>query len=268
LSEQQLHEVALTEEEKDTILSYCGPEPLLVGGQALAFWAVWFKIESPAELGDKVTTDVDFIGSSANAGALNKQLHWTMWKPSLDDATPQTAKLSKRVDNNGIKQIDFLHSIIGLDTKEIRKRAVAIDLPPNAKISILHPIDVLTSRLKNLQLLPEKQNEIGVAQAHLAIKTTSAFLETLLAPSHRRQLLTWVEHIAEIALDKSLGNTLDRYGLDPLKSIPAERIEVPEFNTKRWPQILEAYRSAREAHAKKAAQIESRKLLSSKTKIS
>jgi hypothetical protein len=268
LSEQQLHEVALTEEEKDTILSYCGPEPLLVGGQALAFWAVWFKIESPAELGDKVTTDVDFIGSSANAGALNKQLHWTMWKPSLDDATPQTAKLSKRVDNNGIKQIDFLHSIIGLDTKEIRKRAVAIDLPPNAKISILHPVDVLTSRLKNLQLLPEKQNEIGVAQAYLAIKTTSAFLETLLAPSHHRQLLTWIEHIAEIALDKSLGNTLDRYGLDPLKSIPAERIEVPEFNSKRWPQILEAYRSAREARAKKAAQIESRKLLSSKTKIS
>jgi hypothetical protein len=268
LSEHQLHEVALTEEEKDTILSYCGPEPLLVGGQALAFWAVWFNIESPAELGDKVTTDADFIGSSANAGALNKQLHWTMWKPSLDDATPQTAKLSKRVENNGIKQIDFLHSIIGLDTKEIRKRAVAIDLPPNAKISILHPVDVLTSRLKNLQLLPKKQNEIGVAQARLAIKTTSAFLETLLAPSHRRQLLKWLEHIAGIALDKSLGSTLDRYGLDPLKSIPAERIEVPEFNAKRWPQILEASKSAREARAKKAAQIQSRKLLLSKTKIS
>ena len=129
MSEQQLHEVALTEEEKDTILSYCGPEPLLVGGQALAFWAIWFKVESPAELGDKVTTDADFIGSSSNAGALNKQLHWTMWKPPLDDATPQTAKLTKRVENNGVKQIDYLHSIIGLDTKEIRKRAVAVTLP-------------------------------------------------------------------------------------------------------------------------------------------
>ena len=171
MSEQQLHEVALTEEEKDTILSYCGPEPLLVGGQALAFWAVWFKIESPAELGDKVTTATDFIGSSSNARALNKQLRWTMWKPPLDDATPQTAKLTKRVENNGVKQIDFLHSIIGLDTKEIRKRAVAITLPPQTKISVLHPVDVLTSRLKNLQLLREKQNEIGIAQARLAIKT-------------------------------------------------------------------------------------------------
>jgi hypothetical protein len=187
---EQIQEVALTEEEKNTILSYCGPEPLLVGGQALAFWAVWFKIESPAELGDKVTTDADFIGSIKNARALNKQLRWTMWTPSLDDSTPQTAKLTKRVDYNGVKQIDFLHSIVGLDTREIRKRAVAINLPPSSKISILHPVDVLTSRLKNLQHLREKQNEVGVAQAHLAIKITSAFLRTLLAASHRRELLT------------------------------------------------------------------------------
>jgi len=96
--------------------------------------------------------------------------------------------------NNGVKQIDFLH-----------------------------PIDVLTSRLKNLQHLPEKQNEVGVAQAHLASKITSAFLGTLLSATHRRELLMWVEHIASIALDKSLGNTLDQYGLDPLKSIPATR---------------------------------------------
>jgi hypothetical protein len=255
---EQIQEVALTEEEKDTILSYCGPEPILVGGQALAFWAVWFKIESPAELGDKITTDADFIGSSANAGALNKQLHWTMWTPSWDDSTPQTAKLTKRIEHNGVKQIDFLHSIVGLDTKEIRKRAVAIRLPPSSKITILHPVDVLTSRLKNLQHLPEKQNEVGVAQAHLAIKITSAFLGTLLAKPHRRELLRWVEHVAGIALDKSLGNTLDRYELDPLKSIPVGDIEVPEFKAKRWPQLVETARVARESRANKAVQLKSR----------
>lgn len=210
-------------------------------------------------MGDKVTTAADFIGSSMNAGALNKQLHWTMWTPSLDDSTPQTAKLTKRVDNNGVKQIDFLHSIVGLDTKEIRKRAVAINLPPSSKISILHPVDVLTSRLKNLQHLPEKQNEVGVAQAHLAIKIASAFLGTLLAAPHPRELLTWVEHIARVALDKSLGNTLDRYGLDPLKSIPAGEIEVPEFKAKRWPQLIETARAARESRANRAAQLKSRR---------
>jgi hypothetical protein len=252
---EQIQEVALTEEEKDTILSYCGPEPILVGGQALAFWAVWFKIESPAKLGDKITTDVDFLGSSKNAHALNEQLHWTIWIPSLDDSTPQTAKLTKTVDYNGVKQIDFLHSIVGLDTKEIRNRAVAITLPPSSNISILHPVDVLASRLKNLQHLHEKQNEVGVAQAQLAIKIASAFLRTLIGASHRRELLMWVEDIAAIALDKSLGNTLDRYELDLLKSIPAGEIEVPEFQAKRWPQLIETARAAREARANKAARL-------------
>ncbi|MGC1519969.1 MAG: hypothetical protein WA803_00395, partial [Steroidobacteraceae bacterium] len=199
---------------------------------------------------------------------LNKQLHWTMWTPFWDDSTPQTAKLTKRVDNNGVKQIDFLHSIVGLDTKEIRKRAVAVTLLPSSKITILHPVDVLTSRLKNLQHLPEKQNEVGVAQAHLAIKITSAFLGTLLAPPHRRELPVWVEHVAGIALDKSLGSTLDRYGLDPLKSVPVGDIEVPEFKAKRWPQLVETARVAREARANKAAKLESQRRLGRSTKIS
>jgi hypothetical protein len=68
-------------------------------------------------------------------------------------------------------------------------------------------------------------------------------------------LLTWVDHIAGIALDKSLGNTLDRYELDPLQSIPAGEIEVPEFQAKRWPQFIETARAARESRANKAAQL-------------
>ena len=244
---EDLYEVALTEEEKDTILSYCGPDPLLVGGQALAFWALWFKVQTPSELRDKVTTDVDFIGSGSNAAALNKHLHWTIWKPEFGDATPQTAKLTKRVENNGVKQIDFLHSIIGLDTKDIRKRAVSIKLPPSVNISILHPVDVLTSRLKNLQHLPEKQNGIGVAQARLAIGIVAAFLETLL--DSRRELLNWIERVAEIALDSSLGNTLDRYQLDPLQCVPAKKINVAAFTSKRWPQLLELSRNARVVRA-------------------
>ena len=195
------------------------------------------------------------MGLNRCLSAARRSPFGTMWTPSLDDSTPQTAKLTKRVDYNGVKQIDFLHSIVGLDTREIRKRAVAINLPPSSKISILHPVDVLTSRLKNLQHLREKQNEVGVAQAHLAIKITSAFLRTLLAASHGREMLTWVEHIARVALDKSLGNTLDRYELDPLKSIPAGEIDVPEFQAKRWPQLIETARVARESRAIKAAQL-------------
>jgi len=219
VSEDSLHEVALTDEEKDTILAYCGTDPILVGGQALALWATWFKIETPAELSDKVTTDVDFIGSKANAGALNKHLKWTMWKPEMGNHTSQTAKLTKLVENNGVKQIDFLSSIIGLDTSEIRKRAVSLALPPATKINVLHPVHVMVSRLKNLQLLLEKQNAIGVAQARLSIKIVAAFLEDRIAADGSHGALKWIERVADIALDNSLGNTLDQYGFG-LPNIP------------------------------------------------
>jgi len=255
-----LHEVALTDEEKDTILAYCGTNPLLVGGQALAVWATWFEIETPAELSDKVTTDADFVGSKADASALNKHLHWTMWKPQVGDHTSQTAKLTKLVENHGVKQIDFLSAIIGLDTREIRKRAVSLTLPPATRINVLHPVHVMASRLKNLQLLPEKQNAIGVAQARLSIKIVAAFLEDRIAADGSHGALTWVERVADIALDSSLGNTLDQYGLDPLQSVPADKIDIPDFKAKRWPQLLERAGEARQTRTRRREALAKAKL--------
>jgi hypothetical protein len=45
-----------------------------------------------------------------------RALGWKYWQPSPDDATSQTAKLSKTVEGQGIKQVDFLDVIIGLKT--------------------------------------------------------------------------------------------------------------------------------------------------------
>lgn len=256
---EELHEVALTDAEKDAILAHCGPEPLLVGGQALAFWALWFKVETPAELGEKVTTDADFIGSRSHALALNRHLRWTIWEPAVDDSTVQTAKLSKRVENNGIKQIDFLSSIVGLKTEDVRQRAVSVTLSTGAMINILHPVDVLASRLRNLQFLTVKQNEIGVAQARLAIRIVQAYLESLCTPEQQRELLRSIERVAEFALDPSLGDTLDRYDLDPLQAVPVGKIEIPEFKAKRWSQLLRRSQEARSARARKAIQLETRR---------
>ena len=40
-----------------------------------------------------------------------KSMGWRYWQPSVDDATSQTAKLSKRVEGQGIKQIDPLTAV-------------------------------------------------------------------------------------------------------------------------------------------------------------
>lgn len=69
-----LREAELTTEEIERILRVCGSRALLVGGQALATWAVYYGIQPVGELSRAVTMDVDFIGTSKIAEELQRSL--------------------------------------------------------------------------------------------------------------------------------------------------------------------------------------------------
>jgi hypothetical protein len=47
---------------------------------------------------------------------------------------------------------------------------------------LLHPLDVLESRLQNLLSLPQKRDEAGIAQANLAIAVAGSEFQTLRWP--------------------------------------------------------------------------------------
>jgi hypothetical protein len=171
---EPIHEVALTTDEVREILAQCGPHALLVGGQALALWASVYAVTPPKVLAASISSDADFIGNATLARRLGAALKgWDFWKPTLDDATPQTAKLSRTV-KGGVKQIDFLGAIAGLDTAAVQRRAVVITLTSGVELRVLHPLDVLESRLQNLLLIPEKRHAAGIAQAHLAVRVANA----------------------------------------------------------------------------------------------
>jgi len=122
---EPIHEIALTTDEVREILAQCGPHALLVGGQALALWASVYAVTPPKVLAASISSDAVFIGNATLARKLGEALKgWDFWKPTLDDATPQTAKLSRTV-KGGVKQIDFLGAIAGLDTAAVQRRAFA-----------------------------------------------------------------------------------------------------------------------------------------------
>jgi hypothetical protein len=253
VSERQ-HEVALTPEEVDRILSVCGSQTLLVGGQALAFWAVRYGIEPVGVLSTSVTSDVDFIGTSRVAEKLRKSLNWNIWLPTMDDATEQTAKVTTPIPGGGVKQVDFLRAIVGLDTDWIQARAVEATLPSGHVVRILHPLDVLESRLRNLQSLPSKRDAVGIAQAALAIAVVGKFLESLIESGEEtRKTLDAVERVLQIALDKNLVRVAIDYDLDPLIAVPWSKIDVPDFQAKRRPQVLAAAAEFRRKYAERKA---------------
>jgi hypothetical protein len=249
-------EASLDAEEVRKILSICSPAGLLVGGQALAFWADHLQVERPVSLLSGVTADADFIGDAALATALGKRLGWETWIPSLDDSTPQTGKVTHRTKSGEVKQVDFLSGVVGLTTKDLARRAIEMDVPDIGRLRVIHPVDVLDSRIQNLHLLPEKRNDAGIAQARLALGVARAFIVREVATRGERVGLKLLERIAEMAADIASVRVFLLYGIDPLEAVPLEQFRTTTaLHKARWPQILAEVTRKRESMRKLVTQV-------------
>ena len=234
-----LPKLALCDEELAEILRASEKIAILVGGQALSIWANFYQVAIPAVLTAQVTRDVDFIGSAEAALILKAGLSdkdWRLEQVRPGARSPVTAQLTLQTEN-GIKEIDFLGSIVGLHTDEVRKRAVLLELPDGSGVTVLHPLDVLASRLHNLAEIPEKRNDQGVAQAELAIGIAAAFLRDALAHRTERELFNQIERIRIIATNDAIASICREYRLEVLACVPLDRITNENFKNRRWPQI-------------------------------
>lgn len=240
-------EAPLSAAEVREILSICGPRGLLVGGQALAFWADHLAVVRPPALLGAITADADFIGDSVLARQLGQRLGWQTWIPSLDDATPNTGKVTRRT-RSGVKQVDFLSGVAGLTTKDLRRRAIELEVPEIGRFRVIHPLDVLDSRIQNLHLLPGKRNEAGAAQARLAIGVARAFMQQEIATRGEPAGLKLLERVADIASDIAAVKVFVLYGIDPLAAVPLEDFRTtPALHRIRWPQITAAVAEQRQS---------------------
>jgi hypothetical protein len=241
-------EAPLTPEDVQKILSICSPRGLLVGGQALAFWADHLRVERPANLASGVTADADFIGDSRLAKDLGKRLGWQTWIPALDDSTPQTGKVTHRTKTGGVKQVDFLSGVVGLTSKDLARRAVEMEVPDIGLLRVIHPIDVLDSRIQNLHLLPEKRTDAGIAQARLAVDVAREFIRQEVTARGERVGLKLLERIADIGADIAAVRVFLLYDIDPLQAVPLEDFRTTSALHKvRWPQIVSEVSQKRES---------------------
>ncbi len=234
-----LPKLALSDNEVAEILRASEKIAILVGGQALSIWANFYQVAIPMVLTANVTRDVDFIGSAdtaliVKAGLSNKD--WKFEQITPGTLSPVTAQLTLQTQS-GVKEIDFLGSIVGLHTDDVRKRAVPLVLPDGSVVTILHPLDVLASRLHNLAEIPETRNSKGVAQAELAIGIAGAFLRDTNAQRTERELFNQIERIRVIVTNDTIASICRQHGLDVLSCVPLDQITNENFKIRRWPQI-------------------------------
>jgi len=146
-------------------------------------------------------------------------------------------------DFTGVVQCSytFLAAIAGLDTEAVQRRAVTITLGSGVELRVLHPLDVLESRLQNLLLIPEKRSAAGIAQAQLAVRIVKGFFNRLIKDgASTRVIFDAIERIGQIATKKQLTGVMLDYEVDVLSAVPAEQIDHDHFRIKQWPQIVKA----------------------------
>ena len=156
--------------------------------------------------------------------------------------------MTQRLKDGRIKQVDFLSGVIGLATKDIVRRAVELEVPEIGRLRVLHPLDVLDSRIQNLHLLPEKRTRAGVAQARLAVDVVRAHTRDTVVRRGERVGLRLLERVVAIADDLAAIRVFLLYGIDPLEAVPLESFRTtPKLHKQRWPRVQQALAQKREA---------------------
>lgn len=216
------------------IVASADPGMVLVGGQALAFWMDRYGIgpkEKPGAVFDiRVTTDADFLGSLAQAQRLAHALHATVIKPHPRAMTALVAQIKIDAGAGLAHNIDVMHQIFdagGLRksielTARARQRAIKAETASGKVLQILHPLDVLASRIHNAAGLAQAKGAHVVTQVRWGIKVAHAAIERLAASdsASRERPGVLAQEVGRLALSRAGRVVYQQYGIETAEAIP------------------------------------------------
>jgi hypothetical protein len=225
---------------------------ILVGGQALNIWAVRLGLAPEAAA---VSEDIDFFGSRADAIGAGLDWQATVYAASLDDHTPNAAVVVVVVDiDNEERGIDFLSSIAGVDSEELRRWATKVR-GRTYDFYVMHPLHVLQSQMENvygaLHRRDEPEGEYYVQRVALAVTVAAGVIAELLEAGRAREALKAAERIATIAAARPGLAAWRRDELEVLAAIPDHPGWPKRFLASRQPQIRKSVRSKRDKHGRR-----------------
>lgn len=235
-------------ETLDKLLDAAGGDLVLVGGQALAYWLEWFSLRSREANTPAVSNDVDFLTASpadkASVAKLAGVLHGKTIYPHEKALTVLVGQAYLDVSDDEYLNVDVIFKVAGIPANAVRKRAVKMTPQGRPSFLVMHPLDVLRSRLINLHKLKEKQDDKGRAQLALAIEMVRAYLRQESAQADptavatgRSPIQDYVSAIEKIATEDAGRKIAQRHGLHVADAIDPHLIPAGPFWTKRWPAL-------------------------------
>lgn len=220
---------------------------VLVGGQALSVWIIRYGLQLPLDL-PVITRDADFLTQSAAAKAsVEKFARAINGKASFPRRLALTALVGQvelAVSDETYINVDVIFKVIGLDPAKVLARAVRVELTGSTTFLVMHPFDLLKSRLANLHELREKQNDQGAAQLRLGISVARAYLREQAARysaaetgAGRSPIQTLVSEIEKLAINDAGRKVAKRWGVHVADAIDPSLIPAGAFWTRKWPTL-------------------------------
>ncbi len=229
----------------EKLLRVAGNEVVLVGGQSLGFWMHRFGLTLPDGVA-AISHDTDFlVSSAADRGVVDrfaKAIGGSAHYPHQKSLTPLVGQASLDISDEEAVNVDVIHTVLGLQAGQVRERAVEATLGKHVFL-VMHPLDVLQSRLSNLYQLAEKQNPKGVMQLSMAIDAVREFLRhessagKVVGTAHRSPLQGYVSAIERMAVQDAGRKVARRFFLHVADAIDPSLIPAGLFWTKRWPAL-------------------------------
>lgn len=242
----------LTYEQASRVLAKLADLPVvLVGGQAVSFWASYYarRASALAAGAPYASKDIDFIGSRLAVEECARRLHGTAKVATFDDAnTPNTGVVVFVDDDGHQRQIDFLGSVAGVpETYYDSIEAAIVDehAMPVATLHVMDPISCLKARAYNVVHLPGYQGEHALGQLRAATICAKEFGRDLLAQDPRAALKS-NEHVFDIAGHDPGALVYVRYGIDVLEAVVDDPGMPEKFYTERLPRVRGLVQRARE----------------------
>lgn len=240
---------------------------VLVGGQAVNFWADYYASRVPELAADAPYTskDIDFCGDRRAVRICAERLHGKAIEPEGPCAPPQSGLVIFVDDEGNTRQLDVVDRPYGLESGEVERLAIpAVILnddgsPTGSEFLMMHPVLSLKSRVHNvIGLAAQYDNPQGLKQLRAAIVCAREFLRDILAneeiPSAKRTrvVLGLNERISALAMHADGLDVFIRHSMDVMSGMLVDDALPDAFRAKRLPQLMAKVEEKRRSRARRA----------------
>ncbi len=230
------------------------PSVVLIGGQAVAIWTTYLqsRLTDGLVAANVVSGDIDFLGSADDARRAAEMLGGLVKLAKWEDRTTLEGVATFLDDEGHERRMDFLQSAYGMNSEDIRKTAIELDLlvgdDRQVRLWVMHPERCMESRFHN-SALPKKQTDLAWRQLRASIQCARAFSQLLLderGEAAVRDVLKLNERIFRFAQqDRCARLALDR-NIEAFDAVLDDERLPEKFRTVRLPQMQDRIRAIRE----------------------